>query len=290
LIDRGYQEAITYSFVEPRVQQAMFSGVSGLALANPISADLAVMRVSLWPGLVQAAQSNVRRQQHRVRLFEVGHVFDATTGAETDVIAGIVTGTRAPEQWGEPSSASDFFDVKADVESLLRLTGQSGEFRFVPETHPALHPGQSAHIYSGARAVGWIGALNPAVRKQIDLTYEVYVFELALDGSFGARIPQYAEISKYPAIRRDLALIVDESTSFAAIKEMAAKSAGELLHELTVFDLYRGDEIEKGRKSIALGFNLQDTSRTLTDMDADQIMARVADDLRRQFNATIRDK
>jgi len=290
LIDRGYQEAITYSFVEPRIQQTLFGGSSGLALSNPISAELAVMRVSLWPGLVQAVQSNVRRQQHRVRLFEIGRTFDAKTGAETDVIAGIVTGSRVPEQWGEPSRATDFFDIKADVESLLRLTGNTHEYRFVAETHPSLHPGQSAHIYRGTRPMGWVGALNPAVRKQIDLTYEVFAFELELDSHFAARIPEYVEISKYPAIRRDLALIVDESASFAAIKEMAANSAGALLRDLTVFDVYRGDEIEKGRKSIALGFNLQDTSRTLTDVDADQIMARVVDDLRRQFNATIRDK
>jgi phenylalanyl-tRNA synthetase beta chain len=290
LIDRGYQEAITYSFVEPRIQQTLFSGVSGLALANPISAELAVMRVSLWPGLVQVVQSNVRRQQHRVRLFEIGRTFDAKTGAETDVIAGVVTGNRVAEQWGESSRASDFFDVKADVEGLLRLTGREREFRFAAEVHPALHPGQSAHIYSGTRAIGWIGALNPAVRRQIDLTYEVFAFELELENTFAARIPEYAEISKYPAIRRDLAMIVDESASFEAIKQVAAESAGELLRDLLIFDLYRGTEIEKGKKSIALGFNLQDTSRTLTDMDADQIMARVAADLRRQFNATIRDK
>ena len=290
LIDRGYQEAITYSFVEPRIQQALFAGVSGLVLANPISAELAVMRVSLWPGLVQAVQSNLRRQQHRVRLFEIGRKFDAQSGKETDVIAGIVTGSRVPEQWGEPSKSADFFDVKADVESLLRLTGEAEQFRFVAETHPALHPGQAAHIYIGDRAIGWMGALNPTVRKQVDLTYEAFVFELDLNASFAARIPEYLEISKYPAIRRDLALIVDESTSFAAIKDTVASSAGELLRHLVVFDVYRGTEIDKGRKSIALGFNLQDTSRTLTDMEADRIMTRVADDLRREFNATIRDK
>ena len=138
--------------------------------------------------------------------------------------------------------------------------------------------------------MGWVGALNPAVRKQLDLTYEVFAFELELEGNFVAPTPEYTEISKYPDIRRDLALIVDESANFAAIKETASNSAGKLLREVAVFDLYRGAEIEKGRKSIALGFNLQDTSRTLTDVDADQIMARVADDLRRQFKATIRDK
>ncbi len=289
LVARGYHEAIAYTFTDAASQSVLFPETA-LALANPISADLGVMRLSLWPGLINAVRENQRRQQHRVRLFEIGRRFAANDGAETEMVAGIVSGTALPEQWGTDALKVDFFDVKADVEALLALSGEAGAFRFTAEKHPALHPGQSARIWRGDRAVGWIGSIHPRHLKALDLTYPLYVFEFEADAVFAARVPEFREISKYPAIRRDVAVIVDEAITADAIESAVRTSAGALLTGLTVLSVYRGTQIEKGKKSIALGLQLQDTSRTLTDHDADALVSQVVEALSRQLNATIRDK
>lgn len=289
LVDRGYHEAITYTFTDASWQSILFPETA-IALSNPISAELAVMRLSLWPGLIQAVRENQRRQQLRVRLFEIGRRFGAGDGAEAEMIAGVASGPLLGEQWGTDVGKVDFFDVKADVEALLTLSGAHDEFRFSAEQHPALHPGQSARIWRADRPVGWLGALHPQHLKQMDLTYPVFVFELDAAAALTARVPEFAEISKYPAIRRDVAVIVDEAIHVDAIRAAVHASAGSLLNELTVLSVYRGRQFEKGKKSIALGMQLQDTSRTLTDHDADGIVAQVVDHLARQLNATIRDK
>jgi phenylalanyl-tRNA synthetase beta chain len=289
LVDRGYQEAITYSFTEPATQAQLLPGPA-FALANPISAELAVMRTSLWPGLLQALGSNQRRQQQRARLFEIGRRYAGADGAETEVIAAVVAGSALPEQWGVEAAKIDFFDVKADVEALLDLTGAPAHFRFAPEQHPALHPGQSARIWRGERSVGWLGALHPEHSRRLDLTYPVFVFELETTAGLSRDIPVFAEISKYPAIRRDIAVIVDEALAVQALLDRVREAAGALLQGLTVLSVYRGRQFEKGKKSIALGLQLQDTSRTLTDSEADALVARVIEQLTLKLNATIRDK
>jgi phenylalanyl-tRNA synthetase beta chain len=289
MVDRGYQEAITYTFTDAADQSAL-CGEQGLALANPISAELAAMRVSLWPGLLRALGENQRRQQHRVRLFEIGRRYDAQSGAETEVIAAVASGPRFAEQWDAPNTAVDFFDVKADLEALLTLSGAPAEFRFDRAEHPALHPGQSARVLRGARPVGWIGALHPRHVQRLDLTYAPILVELETEAGLAARIPEYREISKYPAIRRDIAVIVDEDVPAEALSNVVRERAGALLKDLNVLSVYRGQQIEKGKKSIALGLNLQDTSRTLTDSEADTVVAQIIESLDRQLNATIRDK
>ncbi|HKU14356.1 MAG TPA: phenylalanine--tRNA ligase subunit beta [Steroidobacteraceae bacterium] len=289
LVDRGYQEAITYSFTEPATQ-ALLLPEPAFALANPISAELAVMRVSLWPGLLQALGSNQRRQQQRVRLFEIGRRYAGADGAETEVIAGVVSGSALPEQWGTEPIKVDFFDVKSDVEALLGLSGEPAQFRFVPEQHPALHPGQSARISRGERPVGWLGALHPEHSRRLDLTYPVFVFEVETQSALSRDIPVFAEISRYPAIGRDIAVIVDEGLPAEALLATVREAAGALLQGLTVLSIYRGHQFEKGKKSIALGLQLQDTSRTLTDSEADAIVARVIEQLKLKLHATIRDK
>lgn len=289
LVDRGYHEAITYTFTDAAQQSILFPQ-SALALSNPISAELGVMRLSLWPGLIQAVRENQRRQQTRVRLFEVGRRFAAGNGAETEMIAGAVSGSALPEQWGAETTKVDFFDVKADVEALLALSGAASEFRFSAELHPALHPGQTARIWRGDRPVGWLGALHPQHLKPLDLTYPLFLFELEADAVLAARVPEFAEISRYPAIRRDVAVIVDEAIGVESLRTAVQVSAGALLKELWVLSVYRGKQFEKGKKSIALALQLQDTSRTLTDHDADAIVAQVVDHLAGQLNATIRDK
>jgi phenylalanyl-tRNA synthetase beta chain len=294
LVQRGYHEAITYSFIEPSLQAVFAPDSATLTLANPISAELASMRASLWPGLVTALASNQRRQQARVRLFEVGRKFivDAQGALqEIPVIAGLAAGPAMPEQWGAPKTAVDFFDVKADVEALLRATGASDEFRFVPDTHPALHPGQTARILRGdGQAAGWIGRLHPEVESRLDLTYSAVVFEIESETALAARVPQYADVSRFPAVRRDLALVVAESLAVQALLDRIRDTAGALLRDVIVFDIYRGAGIETGRKSVAIGLNLQDVSRTLTDDETDAIVARVVADLGRECDATIRDR
>jgi len=292
LVQRGYFEAITYSFVDPELQAILAPGVPALALANPISADLAQMRVSLWPGLVRALIENQRRQQPRVRLFEIGRRFelDGETLREVPVIAGLAAGAAVPEQWGAATAAVDFFDVRGDVEALLRATGDSSAFSFAAEAHPALHPGQTARVRRDGRPIGWIGRLHPEIERRLGLTYSGVVFELETESGLSAVVPRHHEISRFPAVRRDLAIVVDEAIAVQSLLETVRASAGALLTDLVVFDIYRGRGIDKGFKSVAIGLNLQDVSRTLTDADTDAVVARVIADLGREHSAAIRDQ
>jgi phenylalanyl-tRNA synthetase beta chain len=267
-------------------------GEPALELANPISADLAAMRVSLWPGLARVLVENQHRQQSRVRLFEIGRRFAVSNGTlvEVPVIAGLAAGAALPEQWGVRAEAVDFFDVKSDIEALLRATGASGEFRFVPDQHPALHPGQSSRIVRDGQAVGWLGRLHPEIERRLDITYSAVVFEIETQSGLAAVVPRHHEISRFPAVRRDIAIVVDEAVPVQALLDRIRASAGPLLTDLVVFDIYRGTGISPGRKSVAIGLNLQDISRTLTDVDTDAVVAQVVADLEREHNAAIRDK
>jgi phenylalanyl-tRNA synthetase beta chain len=183
----------------------------------------------------------------------------------------------------------DFFDAKGDVEALLELSGASREFRFVVETHPALHPGQSARIYRGDQAAGWLGAVHPAAQRELELSGPTFVFELDLEAVQTAVVPAFEELSRFPSIRRDLAIIVDESTTADAVKKAIRDSAGELLREVVLFDVYRGKGIPDGRKSLAMGLILQDSSRTLTDEDVEESVARVVGRLQQDLDAGLRE-
>jgi phenylalanyl-tRNA synthetase beta chain len=302
MADCGYREVITYSFVDPALQQQLFPDTPSLRLANPLSADLADMRVSLWIGLVQACRENLRRQQTRVRLFEIGKKFELQGNKqgnlfneqgdlqEIETLAGIATGARWPEQWGSPREALDFYDVKADVQSVLALTGDVSSVRFEADTLACLRPGRAARIYRGSKAVGWLGELHPQVVKAINLPSTAFVFELEIDSALNSKQLKFNSISKFPSVRRDLAIVVDESVPLAVLQENVTVSASGLLSELRVFDVYRGPGIESGRKSIALGLILQDSSRTLTDVDADAVVTTVIARLRDELSATIRDQ
>jgi phenylalanyl-tRNA synthetase beta chain len=292
MADRGYREVITYSFVDPTLQQQLFPDTPALTLANPISADLSDMRVSLWTGLLQACRENLRRQQSRARLFEMGKKFQLR-GAELqeiETLAGVATGSRWPEQWGSPREAVDFYDVKADLFALLELTGDVQSFRFEAESLACLRPGRAARIYRGSTAIGWLGELHPQLAKTTNLPGTTFLFELEIDVAFVAKALKSRNISKYPSVRRDLSIIVDESVALAVLRENVTVSASGLLSELRVFDVYRGPGVDSGRKSVALGLILQDSSRTLTDIDADSVVAAVVARLRDDLSATIRDQ
>ncbi len=291
LVDRGYQEAITYSFVDPRLQRLLFPKQAALALENPLSAELSEMRVSLWPGLVEALRFNLRRQQDRVRLFEVGTRFAIEEGCviESQAIAGLLTGPAFPEQWSEAKRGVDFYDIKSDVEALFALTGRQSAISYVAAQLDALHPGRSAAVFDRNLRVGWIGQLQPEMARKLELRDAPWLFELAIDPSFSSEVPVFSEISKYPAIRRDLAVVVDESVTLDELRESVNLAAKGLLRELAVFDVYRGKGVEPGRKSIALGLILQETSRTLTDGEADAVVAAVIERVKGDLKAGIRE-
>lgn len=293
LTSRGYDEAITYAFVDPARQRQLFPDREGFALANPISADLSVMRVSLWPGLLHVALENQRRQQDRIRLFERGTRFASSGGLvhEIDTLAGVVTGARLPEQWGlakDSRAPADFFDVKADVEALLAGTGAAGEFMFDAGQLSCLHPGRAARIRRQGKEVGWLGELHPTLVRDMDFTYTPVLFELDLEG-LGVVRPAFREISRFPAVRRDIAVVVDDGVPLSALRERVVLAASSLLQHIRVFDVYRGPGVETGRKSVALGLIFQDIARTLTDEDADRAVASVVAELRASLNARIRE-
>jgi phenylalanyl-tRNA synthetase beta chain len=291
LVDRGYQEAITYGFVDARLQRLLFPGREALPVANPISAELGEMRVSLWPGLIEALRFNLRRQQDRVRLFEVGTRFEVTGGklAEVQSIAGLVAGTALPEQWGAEKRAADFYDLKSDVEALFALTGRSGAISYVAAQQACLHPGRAAAVMDGATPLGALGQLHPDIARKLDIRAACWLFEVSIDPSFRAEVPVFQEISRFPVIRRDLAVVVDESVTLDDLRKSVNLAAKDLLRELHVFDVYRGKGVEPGRKSIALGLILQETSRTLTDGEADAVIAAVIERVRGDWKAGIRE-
>jgi phenylalanyl-tRNA synthetase beta chain len=292
MADAGYREVITYSFVDPELQRQLFPDVPVLALGNAISADLSEMRVSLWTGLVQAARENIRRQQTRVRMVEIGKKFDVSGAAlqEVETLAGIALGQRLPEQWGSPRESLDFYDVKSDLMALFALTGDVASYRFEAATMTCLRPGRTARIYRDSAPVGWLGEVHPQLLKALGVPAGTLLFEVETELAFAAKPSKYNKISKFPSIRRDLAIVIDESVPLAVLQENVTVSASGLLSDLIVFDVYRGQGVEIGRKSIALRLILQDSSRTLTDLDGDAVVAAVVARLRDELSAAIRDQ
>ncbi|MCP5151880.1 MAG: phenylalanine--tRNA ligase subunit beta, partial [Chromatiales bacterium] len=287
LVERGYQEAITYSFVEPELQSTLFPDARSWPLGNPMSSEMSTMRVSTWPGLLGALRNNVNRQIERVRLFETGLVFFEEDGAlrQVERIGGVVMGTVAPQQWGLGAAPADFFDVKADVEALLA----SGDgLAFAAESHPALQPGQSARVTRDGDPIGWIGGIHPAVVRDWRLPGPVFVFELDLDAVRASATPRHTPVSRYPAVRRDLALVVDEAVSAAAVQACIAQAGLAVLKKFEFFDVYRGEGIDSGRKSLALGLTFQDASRTLGDADVDTCIETIVGRLRDELGADLR--
>jgi phenylalanyl-tRNA synthetase beta chain len=295
LAANGYQEVITYSFVDPALDDAFGpsedAGAAGLALSNPISSELAVMRRSLWPGLVQAAKHNLSRQQGRLRLFEFGIRFlrQDTDIIEENVLSGLLAGSVDPEQWSLPARTVDLFDLKADLQSVLGLTGAIAEFEFAAADHPALRPGRSAAIKRSGKLIGWMGEMHPALIRKFDLGQTPVLFEIRFDAAFASAVREFQPVSKFPTVRRDLAVIVDSGLPVSDLVQVVNAAGGPRLRETRVFDIYTGENIETGSKSVALGLILQETSRTLTEDDVGAIIQAVIERLSHEFNATIRE-
>ncbi len=292
LSDRGYQEAVTYSFVSGDSLAAMGVAKGAIELANPLSSDISVMRTSLLPGLLQALVYNRNRQRTRVRLFEVGKVFwREKDGVHEEMrIAGVATGRALPEQWGASARQVDFFDIKGDVGALCALTVEAERFGFTAGGPDALHPGQAATLVANGAPVGWLGRLHPAVAQKMDLSGDVFVFELRLEPLIRRRVPEYKEMSRFPSIRRDIALIFEENVTSGEILETVRRQVpAEMESAVILFDVFRGKNIGNARKSLTLGLILRAASRTLTDGEVDNLVAQVVAELQQKFKATLRE-
>ena len=286
LVARDYQEVVTYSFVEPGWEATLAANASPVTLQNPIASHLSVMRSTLLGGLVECLRYNLSRKQARVRVFEVGRVFQRTSaGLEQPIhFAGLCYGAALAEQWGTTERGVDFFDAKGDVEALL--WPRQANFERAP--HQALHPGQSARVILGGVAVGWVGVLHPKWVQQYELPQAPVVFEMTLAALLVCSSPKSSEISKFPPVRRDRAVIVDEKTPSSDILMALQKAAPEQVIELAIFDLYSGKGIDYGKKSIAFKILLQDTQKTMTDPEVDRIVAHLTQVLSDQFGAKLR--
>lgn len=288
LISLGYQEAITYSFVDQKLQELITPDQQGIALANPISADLAVMRTSLWPGLLKALSYNQNRQQTRVKLFETGLKFEKSGDQiiQTPMLAGLASGTVQPESWNAQARKLDFYDVKADVERLLLAVDST--VRFEKGEHAALHPGQCARIVKNGEVIGFLGAIHPKLQKYLDLNGPVYLFELCLNEAMKGSIPRYTEVSKYPEVRRDMAIVIDQQIPFEEVRQQVIAHAGDDLVNVLLFDVYAGENLGEGLRSLGLALVWQRTDRTLNDEEINQAFEKIVTALNEKFGAKIR--
>ena len=291
LADRGYQEAITYSFIDKASQQLIDSTIEPLPLLNPISADLGIMRSSLWPGLLKAVSYNQKRQHDQIRFFETGLRFipgdDGLT--QTPVIAGAISGRRFDENWEANNQVVDFFDLKGDLEAIFELTASSNQFGFVAAQREGLHPGQTAEVFRNGKSVGFMGKIHPQTQKAFDIDEPVYLFELELKRLSQRKLPKFAALSKFPSIRRDVAILVKENVTSTQIIDLIGQTAKTWLNNVLIFDIYRGKGIEEGYKSIAIGIVLQRNDRTFKDAEISKTMDRVIDTLTKKLGAVLRD-
>ncbi len=290
LIGLGYQEVVTFSFVDPALEEALGAGAKALVLANPISQDMSVMRTTLWPGLVTVLKHNQNRQQDRLKLFETGLTFlNKNNKLQQPLKVGcLFWGSSKPEQWSTPLQGVDFFDLKGDLEALLGLESCGLQVSFARAEHPALHPGQTAKLFMGGTEIGLCGALHPALMQALDIPGKVYVAELDFSTASGREIPVVRELSRFPAVRRDLALVLAEQIAAKDVVNLLWSCGGDALQDIIVFDVYQGQHIEKGKKSIALGLIFQHPSRTLVDQDIAAIIDSCIKALQAEFNAELR--
>jgi len=290
LAARDFLEAVNFAFVDAALLEAWDASAQAVPLANPLSAELAVMRTRLLPGLVAALARNVARQQTRVRLFELGRVFaagaDGEAPRETPRVAAVACGEAEAEQWGLPARAVGFHDLKGDLDSLAALCGATLEYR--PAAPAWAHPGRAAEVLREGRAIGFIAELHPRLLRRLDLDHAVVAFELDLEPLLSRPLPRARAGSKYPSVRRDLAFVVAETVPWSALEATIRAAAGPSLRDLVLFDRYQGKGVETGFRSLATGLILQEESRTLTDRDVDTAVAAVMSALEREHGARIR--
>ncbi|MGV6492167.1 phenylalanine--tRNA ligase subunit beta [Stenotrophomonas rhizophila] len=292
LVARDLQETINYAFVDAGLLGHWQLQGDVVALANPLSAELAVMRPSLLPGLVATLGRNAARQLGRVRLFELGRSFHPQAGdgqpapLETQRVAAAVCGDADPQQWGLATRKVDFHDLKGDLESLAAASG--AVLTFQPSQRPYGHPARSADVLRDGVVLGWIGQVHPRLAKAMDIDVDVFAFELDLALLAARQLPRASELSRFPSVRRDLAFLVPEAVAWADLEATLRRAVGPLLRQVTLFDRYVGQGVEPGFKSLAMGLILQDKSRTLTDRDVDSVVAEAVSAMEREHHARIR--
>ena len=288
LVSRGFNEAITFSFVSPDAQALFDPDWVPVALKNPISSDLAVMRTSLLPGLAGAAAHNIKRQITRVRFFETGLRFlpEANGLTQTPTLALILCGARTPEGWSAQSDTVDFYDLKGEIEALLAAAAKPVTFRSA--IRAGLHDGQTAEVVLGDSVIGVMGRLHPMAASELDLPDKTFVAELDLAEVLQRAMPDYHDISRYPEVRRDLAVVLDKQVAASAAVDLVTAAAGEYLADVVVFDLYEGEGVAENEKSLAMGLTFRDQSRTLTDEEVSNALAQVIDSLTEKLGARLR--
>lgn len=290
LSDQGYNEIISYSFIDRKLQSLLDPEKTPRELLNPMTAEMAVMRTNLWPGLINTLLYNKSRQQHRVRLFEIGTCFTTQESRllQQQKLAGLITGPTQSEQWGIPSREADFYDLKGNLENLFKLSTRQADFTFKSGSHPALHPGQTAHILYQNQKIGMAGALHPQVLRDLDVSNKVFVFELNLDFLQKSGVNRIHEVSRFPEIRRDIAILVNQAIPAEQIQDTIKVVAGDWLQNVFIFDVYQGKGISTGLKSIALALIIQHPARTLVDDEVAELMERIIVALKGQLGAELR--
>ena len=288
LVSRGFNEAITFSFVSPDAQALFDPDWVPVALKNPISSDLSVMRTSLLPGLAGAAAHNIKRQITRVRFFETGLRFlpEANGLTQTPTLALILCGARTPEGWSAQSDTVDFYDLKGEIEALLAAAAKPVTFRSA--IRAGLHDGQTAEVVLGDSVIGVMGRLHPMAASELDLPDKTFVAELDLAEVLQRAMPDYHDISRYPEVRRDLAVVLDKQVAASAAVDLVKAAAGEYLADVVVFDLYEGEGVAENEKSLAMGLTFRDQSRTLTDEEVSNALVQVIDSLTEKLGARLR--
>ncbi|WP_459176508.1 phenylalanine--tRNA ligase subunit beta [Ewingella americana] len=294
LVDRGFQEAITYSFVDPKIQSLLHPGEEALILPSPISVEMSAMRLSLWTGLLTSAVYNQNRQQSRVRIFESGLRFvpdiQANLGIRQDVmLSAVITGNKNEEHWDLARQTVDYYDLKGDLEAILELTGKLNDVQFKAEANPALHPGQSAAIYLRGERIGFIGVVHPELERKLDLNGRTVVFELLWNKLADRVLPDAKAISRFPANRRDIAVVVAENVPADDILAECKKVGANQVVGVNLFDVYRGKGVAEGYKSLAISLVLQDTARTLEEEEIAATVAKCVEALKQRFQASLRD-
>ena len=289
LVDRGFQEIITYSFVCPKLQATLLPHVTPVALQNPISEDKSVMRLSLWPGLLDTIANNARRQHPTQRLFEIGQRFEPGSPlVQTLMLGGALSGQANPEGWANEDRKVDFFDMKAHLLALFKLSGLDGAICFEPKAHPVLHPGQSAELLLDGKAIGWAGRLHPKHASSLDLPEALYLFECSLAALEQTRLPVAPVLSKFPSVRRDISLLVDADCASQALTACLKDKIPNCI-ETIVFDVYAGKGIPENKKSLAIGLILQELSRTLLEEEVEASVQNAVKTLEDEFGAKLRE-
>lgn len=290
LVSRGYQEALCFAFISPELHELFSPEHAGVILKNPIASDLSVMRTSLLPGLLKTTNYNLNRQQSRVRLFETGLTFNQTEAGlqQTQKFAAVITGSRLPQGWQQKAESVDFFDLKGDIEAVLGLGQMASQFTFRKGSHAAMHPGQCAEVVRDGEVIGHIGAIHPLMAKALDVPTALYMVELDMQAVLAGKVTAFEALSKFPEVRRDLALLVKIEVNAGDIEQVIEQSAGELLRKINTFDVYAGKGIEEGHKSLALSLTLQHPSRTLKDDEINALIEQVVQQLKTQLQASLR--